>query len=105
MKPNYKPPFNSFVKKQHKPLQLAIEDAVEDVCATPEAGEPKVGDLQGIWVHKFKHQGRQYLIAYRPPSDDELKADGVDIELLFIDFYQVGTHENFYADLKNYLKS
>lgn len=105
MKPNYKPPFNFFVKKQHKPLQLAIEDAVEVVCESPGSGEPKVGDLQGIWVHKFKFQNREYLIAYRPPTDEELKADGVDIELLLIDFYQVGTHENFYADLKNYLKS
>lgn len=30
---------------------------------------------------------------------------GVDIELLVIDFYQAGTHENFYAALKKYLKS
>jgi hypothetical protein len=43
--------------------------------------------------------------SYRPPADEELTADGVDIELLFIDFYQVGTHEHFYADLKKYLKS
>ena len=32
MKPNYKPPFVRFVKKAHKPLQLAIEDAVEEIC-------------------------------------------------------------------------
>lgn len=35
MKPNYKPPFSRFVKKAHKPLQLAIEDAVEEVCENP----------------------------------------------------------------------
>lgn len=27
------------------------------------------------------------------------------IDLLLIDFYQVGTHENFYDDLKKYLKT
>jgi|SRR5471030_128050 len=105
MKPNYKPPFVTFVKKQHKPFQLAIEDAVEDVCADPNIGEAKTGDLQGIWVHKFTYNRQQYLMAYRPPTDEELKAEGVDIELLFIDFYQMGTHENFYATLKKYLKS
>lgn len=105
MKPNYKPPFLAFVKKQHKPFQLVIEDAVEDVCANPNIGEAKTGDLQGIWVHKFTHNRQQYLMAYRPPTAEELKAEGVDIELLFIDFYQTGTHENFYATLKKYLKS
>lgn len=105
MKPNYKPPFASFVKKQRKPLQLAIEDAVEEVCDSPEIGEHKTGDLQGIWVYKFMHKNQRYLIAYRPPTDEQLKMGGVDIELLFIDFYLVGTHENFYAALKKYLKS
>lgn len=105
MKPNYKPLFVSFVKKQHKPLQLVIEDAVEEVCESPGIGEPKVGDLQGVWVHKFMHNRQQYLIAYRPPTDEEVRAGGVDIELLFIDFYQVGVHEDFYAALKKYLKS
>lgn len=44
-------------------------------------------------------------MAYRPPTDEELMTEGVEIELLLIDFYQIGSHENFYADLKNYLKS
>ncbi|TXC85528.1 type II toxin-antitoxin system RelE/ParE family toxin [Paraburkholderia azotifigens] len=105
MKPNYKPPFVSFVKKQHKPLQLAIEDAVETICDDPDVGESKTGDLAGIWVYKFKHKRQEYLVAYRPPTDAEMKAEGVDVELLLIDFYQVGSHENFYATLKKYLKS
>jgi ParE-like toxin of type II bacterial toxin-antitoxin system len=61
--------------------------------------------LAGIWVYKFKHNRQEYLVAYRPPTDDEMKAEGVDVELLLIDFYQVGSHENFYATLKKYLKS
>lgn len=105
MIPNYKSPFQSFVKKQYKPLQLAIEDAVEAVCENPQIGELKTGDLQGIRVYKFMHRRQLYLIAYRPPTDEELKSDGVEIELLFIDFYQVGVHENFYTALKKYLKS
>ena len=44
MKPNYKRPFVHYIKKAHKPLQLAIEDAVELVCDSPDIGELKVGD-------------------------------------------------------------
>jgi mRNA-degrading endonuclease RelE of RelBE toxin-antitoxin system len=104
MKPNYKSPFSKFVKKAHKPLQLAIEDAVEEVCENPEVGEAKVGDLLGIWVYKFKFNRQEYLVAYRPPSL-EARRQGIGVELLLIDFYQVGSHENFYDDLKRYLKS
>ena len=49
---NYKRSFVQFIKKAHKPLKLAIEDAVEDavedVCAAPDIGELKMGDLSGI---------------------------------------------------------
>lgn len=104
MKPNYKPPFSKFVKKAHKPLQLAIEDAVEEVCSDPDTGEVKVGDLAGIRVYKFKFNRQEYLIAYRPPTP-EAQRQGVDVELLMVDFYEVGPRENFYDELKRYLKS
>ena len=104
MKPNYKPPFSRFVKKAHKPLQLAIEDAVEEICENPEVGEAKVGDLAGIWVYKFKYNRQEYLVAYRPPTPVEIE-QGAKVELLVIDFYQVDSHENFYDELKRYLKS
>lgn len=102
--PNYKSPFSKFVKKAHKPLQLAIEDEVEVVCKNPEIGESKVGDLAGIWVHKFKFNRQQYLVAYRPPTLASQRR-GMGVELLMIDFYQVGLHENFYDELKRYLKA
>ena len=88
----------------HKPLQLAIEDVVESLCVAPEMGEAKVGDLVGIWVYKFRFNRQEYLVAYRPPLD-ELLRQSVDIELLFVDFTQVGSHENFYDEFKRYLKS
>lgn len=97
---NYKRPFVQFVKKAHKPLKLAIEDAVEDVCADPDTGELKTGDLSGIRVYKFRFNRQQYLIAYRLP----LQEAEAEVEFLTIDFYQVGTHENFYASLKRYMK-
>lgn len=104
MPPNFKRPFSQYVKKAHKPLQLAIEDAVEDVCANPDIGEAKAGDLAGIWVHKFRFNRQEYLVAYRPPTNEQRHQD-VKVELLMIDFYQLGAHENFYDDLKRYLTS
>jgi hypothetical protein len=101
MKPIYKKPFAQFVKKAHKPLQLAIEDEVEAVCANPGVGEAKVGDLAGMWVHKFSFNRQEYLVAYRPPRPGA--AGG--LEILCIDFYKVGSHENFYDELKKYLRA
>lgn len=104
VKSNFKPPFSRFVKKARKPLQLAIEDAVEEVCDNPEIGEAKVGNLAGIRVYKFRFNRHEYLMAYRP-SALEAPHREVDMEFLIIDFYQVGTHENFYDELKRYLKA
>ena len=72
MQKNYKSPFRQFVKKAHKPLRLAIEDEVDRVCENPAIGASKKGDLAGILVHKFKFNRQEYLIAYRPPADDQI---------------------------------
>ena len=77
---------------------------VEEICGNPDAGESKAGDLSGIWVYKFKFNRQEYLVAYRPPSL-EVRKQGVGVELLIIDFCQVGLHENFYDELKRYLKA
>ena len=98
MRAQFKRPFAQFVKKAHKPLQLVIEDEVLNVCETPELGEAKVGDLNGIRVHKFRFARQEYLMAYRPPRPD------TPVAFLVIDFYQVDGHENFYDDLKKYLR-
>ncbi len=102
--PNYKRPFRDFVKKARRPLQQAIEDEVEIVCETPSAGEPKAGDLAGIRVHKFRFHRQEYLMAFRAPGAKQA-AEGIDIEFVMIDFYQVGPHENFYDLLKRYLRA
>ena len=79
-------------------VYVAIEDEVDVVCEDPEIGELKVGGLAGIRVHKFRFIRQEYLIAYRAPKDD------IPVEFWVIDFYQVGSHENFYAELKQYLR-
>lgn len=103
MEANFKRPFRQFVKKARRPLQLVIEDVVEELCANPELGESKIGDLVGIWVYKFRFNRQEYLVAYRPPTKAQQER-GDAVEFLVIDFYQVGPHEKFYEMLKRYLK-
>jgi len=87
----YKPPFRKFVKKQTRPFQLVIEDEVEKVIINPEIGELKKGDLKGFRVHKFSFKKNLFLIAYRFQGSDLV-------------FFMIGPHENFYRELKRYLK-
>lgn len=87
----FKPPFRKFVKKQSRALQLAIEDRIDEILAHPECGERKTGDLAEIYVYKFTFQKQLFLIAYRM-SQDVLMC------------YMIGTHENFYQQLKRYLR-
>ncbi len=87
----YKSPFKKFVKKQSRAFQMAIEDETEIVIDTPDVGEAKKGDLTGFRVHKFKFQKQEYLMAYKTESKG-------------IIFYMIETHENFYRNLKQYLR-
>jgi len=87
----YKSLFRRFVKKQMRPFQLAIEDEVERIAEEPKIVEVKTGDLAGFRVHKFMFQKQQYLIAYKVQKHE-------------IIIYMVDTHENFYRNLKNYVK-
>ncbi|MEI8363788.1 MAG: type II toxin-antitoxin system RelE/ParE family toxin [Betaproteobacteria bacterium] len=98
MRPNYKRPFAAFIKKASKPLQLAIEDAVLYIQNSPNSSELKAGDLSDVYVYKFRFNKQEYLIAYKFGKSADL------ITLLWIDFYQVGSHENFYEELKRYLR-
>ena len=98
MRFSYKRPFAHYIKKAHKPLQLAIEDAFVLVCSAPEAGELKTGDLAEIRVYKFRFNHQEYLLAYRIRDSD------LSLEFLSIDFYQVGTHDDFFTELKHYLR-
>lgn len=85
------PRVKSYVKKLPLPLQQVVLDAVEEVLANPKVGQLKKSDLKGFRIHKFT-MGRQLtLMAYNVENDSLV-------------LYQVGPHENFYKDLKKYLK-
>ncbi|GAB7540451.1 hypothetical protein CS8_001120 [Cupriavidus sp. 8B] len=54
---------------------MAIENEVEVVCV----GEPKVGHLAGIRVHKFKFNRQDYLMAYRSPPQSSGRLTGATL--------------------------
>jgi mRNA-degrading endonuclease RelE of RelBE toxin-antitoxin system len=84
--------FEKKVKKMSKTEKHALDREVRNIAENPNIGEEKKGDLKGVFVHKYKLKTNLYLLAYR-------KA-GIDLELVMI-----GSHENYYRDLKSYLKS
>jgi mRNA-degrading endonuclease RelE of RelBE toxin-antitoxin system len=79
-------------KKFRETEKIILDDHVRTIADNPTIGEEKKGDLRGVFVHKFKIKNMQYLISYRVVEDT--------LELLMI-----GPHENYYRDLKDYLKS
>ena len=83
--------FGQKVKKLAQQDKEALDQEIRKIAANPDLGEEKKGDLRGVSVHKFKLKTTRYLLAYR--------LTGEDLQLIMI-----GTHENYYRDLKQYLK-
>lgn len=86
--------FNRIKKRLPASLQRTIDQQVLLISQHPEVGEMKTGDLAGVRVHKFGHVGQLYLLAYE--ADEHA-------QVIYI--YAIGGRENFYRDLKAYLKS
>lgn len=82
------PTFQRAAKKLHRPQKEALDAAVRAVAADVLIGDEKVGDLAGVRVYKFRMVNQLCLLSYRI-------LDETSIKLL-----TVGSHENFYRDLK-----
>ena len=84
--------FENKVKKFTKPQKKKLDNEIKKIIDNPSIGTEKKGDLRGVFVYKFKIHTLQYLLAYR--------FNKKNLELVMI-----GPHENYYRDLKSYLKS
>lgn len=84
--------FERKVKKFTKREKKKLDEEIRKILNDPSIGSEKKGDLRGVFVHKFKIQTNQYLLAYR--------FFGENLELIMI-----GLHENYYRDLKSYLRT
>ena len=84
--------FEKKTKRMHTREKEILDQEIRSIANNPSIGDEKKGDLKGIFVHKFRFKTAEYLLAYRMV--------GEDLELIMI-----GPHENYYRDLKQYLKS
>ena len=85
--------FEKKVKKFNEKEKYELDNEIKQIIQNPLIGTEKKGDLRGIFVHKFNLQNQMYLLSYRFVKEESL-------ELIMI-----GPHENYYRDLKSYLKS
>lgn len=86
--------FDRVKKKLPPALRSEVDKQVRAICEDPSLGERKRSDLSGVFVHKFRLAGQLYLLAY---IVDEAKAT--------VTLLALGGHENFYRDLKRYVKA
>lgn len=83
-----------FKKLKEKPLKAAYKKAFLELKINPYMGQPKRGDLAGIYGLDVKYKGVNYEIAY---TISEVNGKKVVVLL-------AGTRENFYQQLKRYIK-
>ena len=83
------PSFKKAVKKLHKNQKKELDKAVIALMEDPLLGEQKKGDLLFLRVYKFKMINQLFLLGYSYVQDS-----------VVLDLLALGTHENFYRDLK-----
>jgi mRNA interferase RelE/StbE len=84
-----------FRKIQDKHLKEKFREAIKEILADYTVGERKTGDLAGIYRYDVYYNGINYEIAYRLiKQDDET----------FIIIIMAGTRENFWREIKKYIK-
>ena len=81
--------FRRRVKKLRSTEKKALDAAIKVIVGEPEIGDLKIGDLASLRVYKYKHKTQQILLAYRFNSEESV-----------LTLIALGTHENFYRDLK-----
>lgn len=85
--------FEKKVKKLNNKEKQELDNEIKKTVQNPSVDTEKKGDLRGIFVHKLNLQNQLYLLAYRVIKEES-------IELITL-----GPHENYYRDLKTYLKN
>ena len=83
-----------FKKVEEKGLKAAFRKALETIQNDPYAGEAKVGDLAGVYGFDVFYNRTNYEIAYR------IYEDNGQLVVVIL----AGTRENFYQELKRYMK-
>ena len=82
------PTFARAAKKLRPGHKAKLDLAVRAIADSPLLGEAKVGDLAGVRVFKFRLGDQHCLLAYTQDGEATIK------------LLALGSHENFYRDLK-----
>jgi len=83
--------FKRTIKKLHKNQKKDVYDAIETIMKNPDIGQQKTGDLSGIFIYKFKMIKQLTLLAY-----------SYEDQTITLTLIAIGSHENFYRDIKRY---
>lgn len=85
------PTFKKAVKKLSPNQKKELDTAVKALMAKPGIGEQKKGDLAFLRVYKFKMNKQLTLLGY-----------SFDDGTLTLELMALGSHENFYRDIKRH---
>lgn len=89
------PPAAKFLKKlKDKKLKLLYQEAIDKIREDHTVGEAKSGDLLGIYGYDIFYNKTNYELAYR--------VEYVENKMIIV--VMAGTRENFYNELKRYIK-
>jgi mRNA interferase RelE/StbE len=90
------PPAARFIKKiKDRTLRSRFQEIIHNIIIDPSCGEPKKGDLSGIYCCDFYYNKTNYEVAYTLEEDN----DQTIVVIL------AGTRENFYNILKKYMRN
>lgn len=90
------PPAAKYLKKlKDKKLKSLYRDAIEKIAADHTVGSLKTGDLSGIYGFDIYYNKTNYELAYT--------VEYVEGEVIVV--IMAGTRENFYNELKRYIKT
>lgn len=89
------PPAAKYIKKlKDKKLKALYKNAIDEICMDYTVGEQKTGDLTGVYGYDIYYNKTNYELAYT--------VERVGEEIIVV--IMAGTRENFYEQLKRYLK-
>jgi mRNA-degrading endonuclease YafQ of YafQ-DinJ toxin-antitoxin module len=84
--------FKQAVKKLTSKQKEELDKAIKIILGNPFIGQQKKGDLDFLWVYKFHMNNQLTLLAY---SYEE--------QIVTLTLLALGSHENFYRDIKSSL--
>lgn len=91
----FAPPAAKYLKKlKDRKLKDLYQDAIDEIREDYTIGETKTGDLAGFYGYDIYYNRTNYELAYT--------IEHVDGEIVVV--VMAGTRENFYDELKRYIK-